>query len=342
MERVQEMPRVGLGTHTLSGEECVEAVRIALECGLRMIDTAAVYKNEDCVAEGIRRSGVPRESIFLITKSTPRDMRKGYQGILDGCEASLQRLQTAYIDLYLFHWPGISNERPESCKHAPARRECWRAMSHLVAIGKVRHVGVSNFLKRHLVDVLPTTAPLDDRDLLAQEPLRRPSALLPLVNQIELHPLCRQEELVGFCRANGVKLQQYSPLAKGDARLLQHPQLQRIFETYFSGDNNVIRLSSTQQSSETTPTPLYVKWSVQIMCGLWGLLEMGYDSLLLRTTKIDHALQLKFLSDIADPSGALHSLLTARHREGLQEITKFVRTDDGHDLHVCWFSGLMA
>ncbi|HYS70961.1 MAG TPA: aldo/keto reductase [Thermoplasmata archaeon] len=188
------IPVLGLGVWQASGKECANAVRTALDLGIRLIDTASMYGNEKEVGEAIRASKVPRDEVFVTTKVWNDE--QGYGGTLGACEASLRRLRMEYVDLYLVHWP------------VPGKRlETWRAMGRLLKGGKVRSVGVSNYMAHHLAE-------LED------------SLVKPAVNQIELHPFLHPVDVTEYCRAHEIVVEAYSPLARG--RKLRDATVARI------------------------------------------------------------------------------------------------------------------
>ncbi|GAB4247587.1 MAG: aldo/keto reductase [Thermoleophilia bacterium] len=190
-----EMPRLGLGTYLSRGEQAVRAVKWALAAGYRLIDTSLAYGNEREVAEGLRRSGVPRDEVFLTSKLENDD--HGYEQTLRAVDRTLANLGTEYLDLYLVHWP------------VPGLRdETWRAMETLYEAGKARAIGVSNYTVRHL------------------EEMADYARVTPAVNQCELHPFLYQLDLVRYCRQAGIQFESYSPLAK--ARRLDDPTLNEI------------------------------------------------------------------------------------------------------------------
>lgn len=179
------MPRFGLGTFLSGpGSQTKNAVRWALEAGYRHIDTARIYDNEKDVGEALGDSGIPRKEVFLTTKVWNDD--QGYEATLKAFEASLGRLQTDYVDLYLIHWP------------VPVlRNETWRALVTLQESGRVRAIGVSNFMIRHLDELLSTTK------------------VVPVVNQIETSPFIQRRPLVDYCRRHGIVVESYSTLSRG-------------------------------------------------------------------------------------------------------------------------------
>lgn len=218
------MPLLGFGTYCLRGPACVAAVEAALTCGYRLLDTAAVYRNEADVAEGLRRSGVPRADVFITSKLRPHDAGPP---AYDACLASLAALGTPYLDLYLIHWPGRAGVAlGDAVAQRAARRESWRALRRLLREGRVRAIGVSNFTPAHLAQLEEDAAADDAADAGAgaggndDDGGRRPS-----VNQVELHPLLQQRHVVAACAARGVVLQAYSSLARGAPALLAHPHV---------------------------------------------------------------------------------------------------------------------
>jgi len=195
-----QMPIFGLGTYqTRSGKETQTAVLYALEAGYRLIDTAKIYGNEKDVGEVVRKSGIPREEVFITTKLWNSD--HGYEAAIAACEKSLKSLGLSYIDLYLIHWPveGLRNET-------------WTAMETLQKEGKCRAIGVSNYMIWHLEELL------------------RSSSTVPAVNQVEFSPYLYQKDLLEFCRSHNIQLEAYSPLTKGQK--LSDPKLVAIASRY--------------------------------------------------------------------------------------------------------------
>ena len=179
------MPAIGLGVlNAQDGKEVAQAVDYALRSGYRLIDTAAVYRNELGVGMAIAQSEVPREEIFLTTKVWNSD--QGYEQTLRAFDRSLAALQTDYIDLYLIHWPV-----------AGLYKETWRALEDLYTAGKVKAIGVSNFQVHHLEDLMAT------------------ARIAPMVNQIEMHPWLQQHELRAFAEQEGIVLEAWRPIMMG-------------------------------------------------------------------------------------------------------------------------------
>lgn len=194
-----EMPILGLGTWQIHGKEAERSVLHALDVGYKHIDTAALYDNEEEVGKAIRKSGIPREEVFITTKLWNED--HGYKHTIAACDRSLKGLGLSYVDLYLIHWP-VSN----------IRNETWKAMEALLKSGKCRAIGVSNFTIKHL------------------EQLMRQSPTVPAVNQVEFSPYLYQKDLLDFCRSNEIQLEAYSPLTRG--RKLKDRRLVTIAKKY--------------------------------------------------------------------------------------------------------------
>ncbi|SCW35234.1 Aldo/keto reductase [Ruminococcaceae bacterium YRB3002] len=188
-----QIPAIGLGTwQTPDGEIAANAVKDAIEVGYRHIDTAQAYGNERSVGEGIRRSGIKREELFVTTKLT--NDNHTYELMMSSFEQSLKDLGLDYVDLFLIHWPNPLNFRDRWQK---ANAEVWKAMEELYKDGKIRAVGVSNFKQHHLEALFDT------------------AEIMPMVDQIRLCPGCTQDELVRFARKHGMILEAYSPLGTG-------------------------------------------------------------------------------------------------------------------------------
>lgn len=182
----EKVPKVGLGTWQLTGRQCRDAVKNALNIGYRHIDTAQVYGNEREVGQGIQASKIDRDDIWLTTKVW-RDKFKR-EDVLSSVDESLRKLETDYVDLLLIHWPSES---------VPFK-ETLEAMNQLVEQGKVRNIGVSNFTPEQL----EKAQEVSERELFT--------------NQVEYHPFLDQSELLQKCREEDMMLTAYSPLARGD------------------------------------------------------------------------------------------------------------------------------
>ncbi|WP_254824687.1 aldo/keto reductase [Haloglomus halophilum] len=202
-----EVPRLGLGTWRLTGDDCREAVGTALDLGYRHIDTAQVYTNERQVGDALAASDVPREEVFLATKLGPQ---RSSDDVLRTTEESLARLGTDYLDLLLIHWPNgrPPGSPPNPLASAPDHAETLDAMNELVESGTVRNIGVSNFD----VDQLDAARELSDAPILT--------------DQVQYHPFWDQQDLLSYCRVHDVLLTAYSPLGHGG--VLDDPVLERI------------------------------------------------------------------------------------------------------------------
>lgn len=202
-----KMPRIGYGTYKCTDGSDGQIVRMALEAGYRLLDTAAVYENEEHVGKAVRESGIPRKEIFLTSKVWKTNL--GYEKTKKSFEESLERLQTEYLDLFLLHWPKPASDT-ENWKELD--RESWKALEEFYHQGKVRAIGVSNFLPHHL------------------EALMETADVRPMVNQLELHVGYLQEAAVQYCKSWGIQVQAWSPL--GRRRVLEEPAVVGMAEKY--------------------------------------------------------------------------------------------------------------
>ncbi|KDQ49723.1 hypothetical protein JAAARDRAFT_165426 [Jaapia argillacea MUCL 33604] len=192
------MPVLGLGV--FRNDDCQPACLAALECGYRHIDSARVYYNEAQVGEAVRKSGVPRDQVFITTKIY--DLERGFDGALQAVDDSLKNFGFNYIDLYLIHSPLFGKTK---------RLETYRALLEAKEAGKIRTVGVSNYSPDHI------------------EEIRAAGYELPAVNQVELHPFCQQQPIVEYCKKNGIVVQAYTPLVRGK---LDSPVILEIAQKY--------------------------------------------------------------------------------------------------------------
>jgi diketogulonate reductase-like aldo/keto reductase len=211
------MPLFGLGTWAAAGQKARQAVLWALEAGYRLIDTAAEYGNEAEVGEAVRASGLPRSEIFVTTKVWPGDF--GYEKTLRAFEESRRRLGLEQVDLYLLHWPG----------HDPgARAEAWRALEALLADGRCRTIGVSNYGPGELGEILDAGE----------------GNVVPAVNQVPFSPFAQQRDLQAFCGLHGIRLEGYSPLTRGAK--LGHRTVRAVAE-----------------ARGRTPAQVLIRWALQ-------------------------------------------------------------------------------
>jgi diketogulonate reductase-like aldo/keto reductase len=209
-----DLPQVGLGVYLAAhGDEAQRAVSEAVRLGYRHIDTAKDYGNEEDVGIALRESGVPRDELFVTTKLWNDD--QGYDEALRAFDASVARLGMEVVDLYLLHWP------------VPGKRlDSWRALERLLAEGRVRAIGVSNFMPHHL------------DELLAR------AQVVPAVNQIELSPFLQHRPTREVCARHGIVVEAYSPLTKG--RRLGHPTVVEV-----------------ARQVGRTPAQVLLRWAVQ-------------------------------------------------------------------------------
>ena len=204
----EKIPVVGFGTwQTPDGQVAEESVLAALKAGYRHIDTAMIYGNEASVGRAIHKSGVRRDELFVTTKLWNTDHT--YERATQAIDTSLQTLGLDYLDLYLIHWPNPVAFREN---WQDANSEAWRAMEEAVKAGKIKSIGVSNFMPRHL-DALYQTAKIK-----------------PVVNQIYLNPSDQQKEVVAYNQAHDMISEAYSPLGTGN--LLAVPELVSLAEKY--------------------------------------------------------------------------------------------------------------
>ncbi len=202
-----EMPRLGLGVWRVEDQAATDSVRWALATGYRLIDTAAIYKNETGVGEGIRQAGLAREDLFVTTKLWNSD--QGYESTHQAFDASLKRLGLDYVDLYLIHWP-VEGKFADS----------WKAMEEIYASGRAKAIGVSNFHQHHLEELMQT------------------AKVKPMVDQIELHPTLTQEPLRNYLASEGIAVEAWSPLGQGT--ILKNETLVAIGKKYQKSAAQVI------------------------------------------------------------------------------------------------------
>ncbi|MGQ8337152.1 aldo/keto reductase [Sunxiuqinia sp. A32] len=230
-----KMPWLGLGVfRSREGDEVVNAVKYALNIGYRSIDTAAIYQNERGVGKGIKESGIPREDIFLTSKVWNSD--QGYQTTLEAFEKSLEKLQTDYLDLYLIHWP-----------KGEKSIETWQALEELYLKGKIKAIGVSNFLIHQLTD------------------LQKQASIKPMVNQVEFHPELVQPELLEFCKKEQIQVEAWSPIMKGKVNDI--PVLKALAAKYQKSPVQIVLRWDIQKGVVTIPksvTPERIKSNAEI------------------------------------------------------------------------------
>jgi diketogulonate reductase-like aldo/keto reductase len=219
------IPQVGLGVFlSKAGQETESAVRWALEIGYRHIDTAAAYENETDVGKALKSSGLPRGEVFVTTKVWNSD--QGFEPALKAFDESRRRLGLDVIDLYLIHWPVKGKYR-----------DTWRALERLYSQGKVRAIGVSNFLVHHLEDLL------------------KGAAVVPAVNQVEFHPFLLQPQLLEFGGAKGIRHEAWSPLTRG--RMLGHAVISELVRKHGRTNAQILLRWDLQHGVVTIPKSVH-------------------------------------------------------------------------------------
>ena len=195
------IPLTGLGVYQINNlDECEHTALNALKMGYRLIDTAACYGNEKAVGNAIKKSQIPREDIFISSKVWIQDA--GYQKIKQSFAKTLENLQTDYLDLYLIHMPFGDYHGS------------WQAMEELYASGKIKAIGVCNFLPDRLVDLILT------------------HDIIPAINQIELHLLCQQQELLKLMKKYDIKPMVWAPFIEGKEKIFENPLLISLAKKY--------------------------------------------------------------------------------------------------------------
>nr|WP_026693891.1 aldo/keto reductase [Peribacillus kribbensis] len=217
-----EMPILGFGVFQIQDQnECEQAVYDAIMAGYRLIDTAASYQNEEAVGRAIKRSGVPREELFITTKLWVQDA--GYESTKKAFVKSLERLQLDYLDLYLIHQPygDVFGS--------------WRAMEELYREGKIKSIGVSNFHSDRLIDLIIH------------------NEVVPAVNQVETHVFNQQKESAQFMKDNNVQIESWGPFAEGKNNMFQNETLVSIAEKYNKSVAQVVLRWLTQRGVVSIP-----------------------------------------------------------------------------------------
>lgn len=212
-----EIPGLGLGVFQIPDEDTAEVVKKGIITGYRLIDTAQIYGNETGtglgIKEGLAATGLSREDLFVTSKVWNNHLT--YEETINAFEETLDRLALDYLDLYLIHWPGNN-----------AFKESWQAMEELYEAGKIKAIGVSNFEIHHLEDLLSY------------------AKVVPVINQVELHPKLSQQALRDFCEKHNINIQAWSPLMQG--KLLTEPAIVEIAEKH-----------------QKTPAQVILRWDIQ-------------------------------------------------------------------------------
>ena len=201
------IPCIGFGTwQTPDGETAVNSVIEAIKSGYKHIDTAAIYGNENSIGKAIKESGINRDELFITSKVWNKD--RGYKTTLAAFEKTINDLQIDYLDLYLIHWPASANKFNDWDN---INLETWKAMTELYKAGKIKSIGVSNFMPHHLKSLMETE-------------------VKPMVDQIEFHPGFMQEETFKYCNDNNILVEAWSPLGTG--KMLNNETLKTISSKY--------------------------------------------------------------------------------------------------------------
>lgn len=209
----QTMPAFGYGVYKAGGQELVAAIAYALACGYRYIDTASFYKNEKEVGQAIKTGGIQRDELFIVSKIWPTQFGDPVKAL----DESLRVLGLDYLDGYLLHWPGLDAKR---------RFNAWEQLLRQCETGKIRALGVSNFLECHLTE------------------LHRNFAMWPTINQIEVHPHYQEKELRAFCADNGIAVVSWSPLGRGSGV-------------------NIPEIAGLGRDLGKTPAQIILRWQIQ-------------------------------------------------------------------------------
>ena len=228
-----EFPLIGLGTWKMTPEQALASVPLALDQGYKLVDTATVYKNESAVGQALKE----RKNVkaFVTTKLQPKD--QGYDNAKAAIDASIKAL--GHVDLYLVHWPGVSGLEPEDSKNATLRRESWKAIEEAYQAKKFKAIGVANYEISHL------------------EEMKSYSSVMPMVNQVEIHPMCFPKDLIKYCKDNGIVIQAYSSLASQklltEEYLSKFPVIKELAKKYNKSISQILLRWGLQHSFPIIP-----------------------------------------------------------------------------------------
>lgn len=232
-----EMPQLGFGVFQVPPDEVVEPVRIALEAGYRLIDTAAGYGNEEGVGKALADSGIPRDELFVTTKLWNSD--QGYDQTLRAFDESMAKLSIDVLDLYLVHWPVPALDRYV---------DTWRAFERLYRDGRVRSIGVSNFQPHHL------------------RRMHEETSIVPAVNQVELHPRFDQAPLRAFHAEHQIRTEAWGPIGQG-GDLLDDPTVVEIADRVGRSPAQVVIRWHLQLGTIAIPksaTPARIRANIEV------------------------------------------------------------------------------
>lgn len=252
-----KMPLEGFGVFQVpEAEVCKKAVLDAISTGYRLIDTAAAYFNEEAVGEALKECGVPREELFITTKLWIQDA--GYENAKKAFQTSLDKLGLDYIDLYLIHQP--MNDYYGS----------WRAMEELYKEGKIRAIGVCNFYPERLADLCVN------------------AEIIPMVNQVELHPFFAQESALSTMKEFNVQPEAWGPLAEGKHDIFTHPILKQIGEKYGKTAAQVALRWNTQRGVVIIPKSVH-KERMEENLNIWDFTLSEEDMKAIATLDLGHS-----------------------------------------------------
>lgn len=239
------IPCVGYGTFRTPADVAEQAVADAIDVGYRLIDTAAVYGNEEAVGRGIKDSGINRHRLFVTSKLW--NDHRGYDKAKQALDETLERLQMDYLDLYLIHWP--ANEKQFGARAAEINAETWRAMEEAYHEGKIRALGVSNFMPHHIIELMKT------------------AEVAPAVDQIEVHPGWPHVEEVKYLQAHNILVEGWAPLGGQGAKVMTNPTILQLAEKY-----------------DKTPAQLCLRWLIQR--GVLPLLKSVHKERMVQNTQL--------------------------------------------------------
>ncbi|XP_050085269.1 aldose reductase A-like [Anopheles aquasalis] len=234
-----DIPLVGFGTYQIHGQQLIyDVLDYALGAGYRHIDTAIVYRNEEFIGHALKtllpKYNLKREDIFITSKFMSQK-NKEQKEVEEAIRESLAKLQTSYLDLYLIHWPGVSGLQVTDTENEKYRKAGWNALCQLKSDGLLRSIGVSNYMVRHLEELLQDC-----------------NGVVPAVNQVEWHPYYYQPELLEFCREKNIFLQAYSSLGSSNTSELR-------------SDETVVAIAKRLNKSSAQ---VLLRWAVQQNIGI--------------------------------------------------------------------------
>ena len=231
-----EIPCIGYGTYQIRKKSEIEnSIKIAYDNGYRLFDTAVMYGNENLIGNVFIKHKIPREDIFITTKILPSDMT--YEKSKRSIEESLKKLKLKYIDMVLIHWPEVKKKED--------RINVWKAMEESVNEGKVKCIGVSNFLEGHLNHILSNCK------------------IKPVVNQIECNPLYYDKETIDFCKSQNILIEAYCPLAEFDSKLIKNKIIVDLSKKYNKTVPQIILKWIMQKGIIPLPKSVHKEYIIQ-------------------------------------------------------------------------------